>query len=82
MTKPVARTNEVRFCYLIFASIEGMCGSNGAPFSTFYLGDTADIIFGYGAGALNDMPGCPKYAHQMPLVASLMGGGENLRGRE
>jgi hypothetical protein len=27
--------------------------SNGAPFSTSYLGDTADIIFGYGAGTLN-----------------------------
>jgi hypothetical protein len=52
MTKPDIRASEVPCCYLIFASIEGMCGSNGAPFSTSYLGDTADIIFGYGAGTL------------------------------
>jgi hypothetical protein len=49
MTKPDTRTNEVRCCYLIFASIEDMCGSNGPPFSTSYLGDTADMIFRYGA---------------------------------
>jgi hypothetical protein len=53
MTKPETRTNEVRCCYLIFASIEDMCGSNGAPFCTSYLGDTADLIFRNGAGALN-----------------------------
>jgi hypothetical protein len=50
MTKPEAHTNEMRCCYLIFASIEDMHGSNGAPFSTSYLGDTADMIFGCGAG--------------------------------
>jgi hypothetical protein len=72
--------------YLIFASIEGMCGPpNGAPFCTSYLGDTADLIFRNGAGAVNrartyairqDMPGWPNYAHhQMALVASLEGGG-------
>ena len=44
--------NEVRFCYLIFASIEDMYGPNGAPFCTSYLGDTADLIFRNGAGAL------------------------------
>jgi hypothetical protein len=82
MTKTETHTSEVRCCYayLIFASIEDMCGSNGAAFCTSCLGDTADLILlRSGAGALNhartcdtthDMPGCQNYAHQMPLVAS------------
>jgi hypothetical protein len=45
--------SEVRCCYLVFASIEDMQGSNGAPFSISYRGDTADTIFGYGAGTPN-----------------------------
>ena len=53
MTKPEIRASEVRFCYLIFASIEDMYGPNGAPFCTFYLGDTADLIFRNGAGTLH-----------------------------
>jgi hypothetical protein len=53
-TKPETRKNEVRFCCLIFASIEDMYGPNGTPFCTSYLlGDTADLIFRNGAGALN-----------------------------
>jgi hypothetical protein len=53
MTRTETRKIEVRCCYLIFASIEDICGSNGASFCTSYLGDTADLIFTSGAGALN-----------------------------
>jgi hypothetical protein len=74
MARPETRTNEVRCCYLVFASIENMYGSNGAPFSTSYLGDTADIIFGCGTGALNhartyDMP-CQGVSEVRPSYAA------------
>jgi hypothetical protein len=53
-----------------------MYGASGSPFPPSYLGDTATLVFRNGEeGALNHMPGCPNYAHQMPLVASLVEGG-------
>ena len=53
MTKLDLVRAKCAFCYLIFASNEGMYGRNGVPFCTSYLGDTADLIFRNGAGTLH-----------------------------
>jgi hypothetical protein len=80
---PILVRAKCAFCYLIFASNEGTYGRNGAPFCTSYLGDTEDLIFRNGAGALHhartddrqDMSWCPKcYAHRVLRATSLMGG--------
>jgi hypothetical protein len=88
MTEPDFGASEVAFCYLIFASNEANVRLERSSFCTSYLGDTADLIFRYGAGtphhARTDDKACQDVRLRPPDAAPRFAGGrlEYVRGRE